>query len=192
MAKGPKTTAGGRDRALSGLAPEDALLWERVARSAKPLEGRTVAPPRAEAPPPDRGGDAPPAPPAAAEAAPRRPDLPALAPGVAPGLDKRTAARLRRGQLPLEGRIDLHGHTRAEAHAALVDFVTGARSDGRRCLLVITGKGTGDRGSEGVLKSSVPNWLNEAPLREQVLAFAHAQPRHGGQGALYVLLRRER
>ncbi len=94
--------------------------------------------------------------------------------------------------------------TQADARSALTGFVTSGHRHGRRCLLVITGKGqrkfdtedrpwTADADREpGVLRRMVPRWLSEAPLAERVLAFSAAQPRHGGDGALYVLLKRKR
>ena len=116
--------------------------------------------------------------------------MPDLAPGACAGIDKRSALRLKRGQTPIEDRLDLHGMTQAEAHRALNDFVAEAADAGQRCVLVITGKGRG--GSEGVLRRMVPHWLNQAPLRPLILGVAQAQPRDGGSGALYLLLRRRR
>lgn len=121
-----------------------------------------------------------------------------------PGLDKRSAQRLQRGKTEIDGRIDLHGMTQAEARSALTGFVTGGHRHDRRCLLVITGKGRpaserGDRpwsddgrSAPGVLRRMVPRWLEEAPLADRVLAYSPAQPKHGGSGALYVLLKRRR
>jgi DNA-nicking Smr family endonuclease len=111
--------------------------------------------------------------------------LPPLAPDAAPGLDRRSAERLKRGQLPVAARLDLHGLTQHEAHAALSAFIAEAQGAGRRAVLVITGK-------SGVLKSAVPRWLNEPAIRPRLLAFAPAQPKDGGAGALYLLLRRKR
>jgi DNA-nicking Smr family endonuclease len=110
--------------------------------------------------------------------------------GAVPGLDRRNALRLKRGQMPIEARLDLHGMIQAEAHRALAGFVARSHAAGRRVLLVITGKGTRD--GEGVLRAAVPRWLAEPALRPLVLATAPAVPRDGGAGALYVLLRRER
>ena len=118
--------------------------------------------------------------------------LPELRHDAQPGLDKRTAARLRRGQLPVEGRIDLHGLTQDEAYRALTAFLAASRDAGRRCVLVITGKGLGPDGSVGVLRATVPRWLNEASNRRHVFAFRQAVPRDGGEGALYILLKRQR
>jgi DNA-nicking Smr family endonuclease len=116
---------------------------------------------------------------------------PELATGRIAGVDKRLAERLKRGQLPLEGMLDLHGLTQEEAHRQLDGFLAHAAHGGRRCVLVITGKGVW-RSDSGILKEMVPRWLNEAPNRARVLAIANAQPRHGGSGALYVLLKRRR
>ena len=119
---------------------------------------------------------------------PRAPDL---THGRAAGVDRRTVDRLRRGQIAVEAEIDLHGHTQEEAHRALQSFISGQAGAGRRCVRVVTGKGSFREGG-GVLKTAVPRWLNESPLREQVLAFSHARRDDGGEGALYVLLRRKR
>lgn len=124
--------------------------------------------------------------------------------GRTPGLDKRSALRLQRGKTEIDGRIDLHGMTQIEARSALTGFVTNGHRHGRRCLLVITGKGRpttnapnhpwgGERPHEpGVIRRMVPFWLKEPPLVECVLAYSPAQPRDGGSGALYVLLKRRR
>jgi DNA-nicking Smr family endonuclease len=81
--------------------------------------------------------------------------------------------------------------TQAEAHRELAAFIRAGRDAGRRCVLVITGRGFGPSGP-GVLKSAVPRWLEEPELRRHILAAAPAQPRHGGAGATYLLLRRHR
>ncbi len=134
------------------------------------------AKPRKRVPPPP-----PPPPPPPAE--------PELRHGEAPGLDRRTRTRLRRGQVDIDATIDLHGLTQTKAHRALNAFLEGARDAGRRSVLVITGKGS--RG-EGVLRDQVPNWLNAEPNRRMIRAFSHAAPKDGGQGALYVLLKRRK
>ncbi len=115
---------------------------------------------------------------------------PALAPGDVVGVDRRLAERLRRGRLPIQSTLDLHGLTQSEAHAAVQGFIARAGERGLRTVLIVTGKGRREGG--GILKSALPRWLNEAPARGQVLALAEAQPEHGGAGALYVLLRRRR
>jgi DNA-nicking Smr family endonuclease len=92
--------------------------------------------------------------------------------------------------MDLDGRLDLHGLSQDAAHGALIGFVRHGYDSGRRCLLVITGKGL--REGSGVLRHQVPRWLNQTPLREMILGFSHARPHHGGDGALYVLIRRRR
>ncbi len=114
---------------------------------------------------------------------------PAVRVGHVANLDRRLADRLRRGKLPIDARLDLHGHTQATAHPALVSFVTNAANAGYRCLLIVTGKGPVSQGG-GVLRRKVPAWLNLPPCRGLVLAITESQPQHGGTGALYVLLRR--
>lgn len=114
-----------------------------------------------------------------------------LEPGKADGIDRNTLDRLKKGRLAIEAKLDLHGLTQETAHVALTSFVTNSHALGRRCLLVITGKGGTGKGM-GVLRQSVPRWLNEAPLRALILAIATAQPKDGGDGALYVLLKRRR
>ena len=115
------------------------------------------------------------------------------------GLDRKTADRLRKGQIPLEGRLDLHGMNQVQAHKALEVFIMQAQREGRRCVLVITGKGAGEDGrrdplssGQGVLKRRVPQWLASGSLQGYVLKSVPAQARHGGDGALYVLLKRQR
>ncbi len=124
----------------------------------------------------------------------RRPPRPApeLAPGVVSGINKRTAARLKRGQLAIEARIDLHGMVRDEARRELAAFLKEAQTAGRRTVLVITGKGSRPGGGTGVLRAAVPGWLNEAPNRGRLLAFSRARPKDGGEGALYLLLKKKK
>ena len=110
----------------------------------------------------------------------------ALQHGDITDLDRRKGQRFKRGQLPIEGRLDLHGMTAAQAHKQLIQSIVFAADDGCRCVLVITGKGS------GVLNGHVPNWLKQPPLSFHVLALAEARPKDGGSGAFYVLLRRKR
>ena len=116
---------------------------------------------------------------------------PMLVPGAVIGVDRRLADRLKRGRLPIDATLDLHGMTQSEAHAAVQAFVARSIERGRRTLLIVTGKGRRENGG-GVLKSALPRWLNEAPLREGILALAQARPEHGGSGAFYLLLRRRK
>jgi DNA-nicking Smr family endonuclease len=182
----------------------DFELWQAALRDVKPLRRRrphSAAKPAAKPPLPGPSATpvaAPPAPvrPAARSDARPAPLLPIT--GLrAPGLDKASAERLKRGRYPIEARIDLHGMTQDDAHRTLGDFIARCARAGLRCVLVITGKGLRRPGDEGpgggalgILRNAAPRWLNEAPSRARILAFAAAQPRDGGSGALYVLLRR--
>ena len=113
----------------------------------------------------------------------------ALDPHRPVGLDRRTWLRLKRGQVTIEQTLDLHGRSQDEAHGALGRFLADTQAAGCRCVLVVTGKGLE---SGGTLRHMVPRWLNEGANRERIVAFSPAQARHGGTGALYILLRRRR
>ncbi len=178
-----------------GLSRADTELFRRALKGVKPRHDNDVNVPEVEwsTPPPEPLAEPRPASgptkPRAGKAAPGK--LPELRPGVMAGVDRRTAERLRRGRLSVEATLDLHRHTQDEAHRALMGFITDAAAEGRRCVLVITGKGALSEGG-GVLRRQVSHWLNQPPCRERVLAIAEARPEHGGAGALYVLLRRRR
>lgn len=119
-----------------------------------------------------------------------------------PGIDRNTSEKLRKGRMVIEGRVDLHGMNRREAHSRLKSFLGSAHRQGKRCVLVITGKGSSAHqtddapfmggGRKGILKEEVPKWLSEPDMRRLVLDYRSAQVKHGGAGALYVLLRRMR
>jgi DNA-nicking Smr family endonuclease len=105
------------------------------------------------------------------------------------GVDANLHSRLARGRESLAARIDLHGMTQDAARAALAGFIRRSVDDGWRAVLVITGKGVS---GDGVLRRRVPDWLAEAPIREHVAGVSEAHRRHGGEGALYVALKRRR
>ncbi len=118
--------------------------------------------------------------------------------GDASGVDRNTAEKFRKGKMPVEAQLDLHGYTQDEALHALRQFIPAAWGEGRRVVLIVTGKGarseenilTGKK--RGVLQEAVPRWLNLPDLRPHLVMFCHAAPEDGGFGALYVLLRRKR
>jgi len=187
------------------LTAEDKRLWQHVAGQIRPLTGRDRLHSRAAellreelaaaenqpaAPRKRRAAPAVMAPPAVPPASRPKPPAPLLH-GTRDGLDRRKAERLSRGKLPIEATLDLHGLRQAEAHRRLEGFLAESQAVGKRCVLVVTGKGQ-HKEEAGVLRAAVPRWLNEPPNRARVLSFDYAQPRHGGTGALYVLLRRRR
>jgi DNA-nicking Smr family endonuclease len=160
-------------------SPDERALWRTATRGIARYRPDDEEPPLPE----------PPTPPIAAPAKKVAAGARHLAPpGM--GLDRRSATRLRRGEMAIAARLDLHGMTQDEAHRALVRFVERAHDEGKRTVLVITGKGTAS--GEGVLRRAVPRWLAEPQCRAKVLATEPARPQHGGDGALYVLLRRKR
>ena len=158
-------------------------LWQRATRDVKRLAVRSEAPPPLPPKPAvKKNGDI---------SAPLQPApaLPPLMPDRFAGIDRANAERLKRGKHEIEARLDLHGMTQAEAHRELGAFIRASRATGKRCVLVITGRGSA---GGGVLKRAVPRWLDEPEFRPHLLAIATAQPRDGGNGALYVMLRRTR
>lgn len=191
------------------LSPDERALWEQVARSAEPMHRHPRAP--LPAPPPQpapRPASAPelrhdPPPPIPAfhigERAGRgsaaTPALALPAPRKPPRMDARTHGRMRKGRLTPDSRIDLHGMTLAQAHRALIGFVLSGRAAGHRLVLVITGKGRPREAGplppeRGLLREQVPDWLTLPPLDALVLDVTTAHQSHGGEGALYVYLRR--
>ena len=173
------------------LSDEERTLWRDVARSVKPLRKITEAveplsDPLPKSPPPKLRAKAVRPPPHVAAS----PKSPPLAP-----LDRRLKQRVARGREPIEARLDLHGMTQAQAHTALLGFLRRAHADGVRTVLVVTGKGLGSRDhsqdhERGVLRRQVPMWLALPEFRLLVVGFDAAHVGHGGEGALYVRLRR--
>jgi DNA-nicking Smr family endonuclease len=167
---------------------EDLSLWQYVTRSIIPFKRKhapVIAKPENKySLPPETPLALPPLPSRAASAA-----LPYLAMNDLTVLDKRTADKLRKGKYPIAKRIDLHGMTQDQAFHAILHELTHAYHHQKRCVLVITGKG---KEGEGVLKRMLPVWLNHATLRPLIAACSDAASGHGGSGAAYVLLKRER
>ncbi|MBI2978585.1 MAG: Smr/MutS family protein [Rhodospirillales bacterium] len=177
------------------VSADEKALWQKVMGTVRPLprgKGRDKPPVPPVPPPVARAQPRTPLPRPVATPppTPKPPAEPPLEHGEAPGLDKRTRLRLRRGHVEIQRVMDLHGLTQAEAHRALVGFLESAQAAGKRAVLVITGKGLTP--GSGVLRAAVPRWLNEPALRSMIRAFSHAAPKDGGEGALYVLLRRKR
>jgi DNA-nicking Smr family endonuclease len=178
-----------RKRALS---EEERALWESVARQTKPLQKK----PRAAKPPVALSE----APVVAKPAAPAKPPPPVKAPRAlkadAPplvSLGRRERSRLSRGRKDIDARLDLHGMTQTRAHRALFGFLQHAHHDGLTFVLVITGKGQiGAESERGVLRRQVPQWLSLPEFRALVVGFEEAHIGHGGEGALYVRIRRAR
>lgn len=173
------------------LKPEERALWQQVVRAVTPLRPRAPEP---DAPAPPAPAEPEPAPAPAAALPPARPALP-KPPPLAP-LEPKVRRRLNRGA-EVDARIDLHGLTQANAHRRLHLFIVEAQARGHSLVLVITGKGDGERllaglSERGVLRRAVPLWLGEPALRPYVVGFETAARHHGGEGALYVRIRRQR
>lgn len=167
---------------MRAVKSEERALWRETMRGVAPLRPE----PAEELPEPKI------APPPACESKSRRIPAtgqpappPARASKTIDALDRRTAMRLKRGTLPIEAKLDLHGMTQTEAHDALTRFIARAQKHGSRAVLVVTGK-------SGVLHGAVPRWLAEGDNRARILALRRAHAQHGGEGALYLMLRRVR
>jgi DNA-nicking Smr family endonuclease len=106
-------------------------------------------------------------------------------------VDRNLKKKFEKGDLPIEARIDLHGLTLSEAHHRFITFITRQIKIKSRCVLVITGKGsTESENGRGILRKNLPLWCEDAQLKPHILQMTSAAPKHGGQGASYILLRR--
>jgi len=170
-------------RRRRALSEEEHALWESVAKQTKPLRkkpraAKPVTPPR------------PPSPTKIAHAP--KPEMPSAPPPLAP-LGRRERSQLSRGRKQIDARLDLHGMTQTRAHRALFGFLQRAHGEGLTFVLVITGKGKmGVESERGVLRRQVPQWLGLPEFRSLVVGFEEAHIGHGGEGALYVRIRRSR
>lgn len=165
-----------RPRKETGLAPEDRKIWQKVARTVAPR--RRAHGKGAAKPDPTREDFA------AMLRLPAAP-LPSQKP-LPQSLDINQDKRTRRGRVEIDGTIDLHDMTQAQARAALVTAIIRASNRNHKTVLVITGKGL--RG-EGVLRRNFPEWISQAPIRPIIATYAPAHQKHGGSGAWYVFLK---
>lgn len=165
------------------VGTDDEAAWEQAMADVKPLGDKAEEPAAEEEDVPSTG---------LAERFRMRQDAtPTVTGDTSFAFDRRTYERLKEGHIAIEGQVDLHGCTQEEALTAVSEFLDNSWFEGRRCLLVITGKGTARDGG-GVLRSAVPRWITEGAHRDRLIGIGPADPRHGGDGALYVLLRRPR
>jgi DNA-nicking Smr family endonuclease len=172
------------------LSDEERALWSGFTRSIKPLRPAKATKPVKATTPAAAGQKS---------AAPRAPSPlppPAQLPPLA-ALERRHKQRVARGRDAIDARLDLHGMTQSQAHDALHRFLRQAQANGAKIALVVTGKGMrtaarGDSRGGGVLQRQVPMWLALPEFRPFIVGFDQAHVSHGGQGALYVRLRRPR
>ena len=187
----PDSSAPSRGR--RHLSEEERALWDSVARQVKPLRKKPRVPkaPAAAVPEPAAAAAkhmASPRPIAPiAVSKPSKPAVPPLAP-----LGRRERTRLSKGRSEIDARLDLHGMTQTRAHRRLLAFLQRAHHDGLTFVLVITGKGVAGGAERGVLRRQVPQWLALPEFRTLVVGFEEAHIGHGGEGALYVRIRRAR
>lgn len=184
----------GQRRPPRRLTQGELELWSVVTADVRPMRLRSAPPP-----PPKSPDDSPPPEslsPASSGAAARRPDpapslsLPATpAPARIGDLDHRTRTKIKRGRLDVDAKLDLHGMRQDEAQRALYAFLRRSQAAGAKVVIVVTGKGL-SREDGGVLRRMAPMWLQAPALRDVVVSYGEAARHHGGEGALYVRIRR--
>jgi DNA-nicking Smr family endonuclease len=161
------------------LSSEERALWRRVGRTVRLSPGRVLEPEPEAAPQPAAAS-----PPSAAKRAGDGPRIAARR--IGPPEDLSGQRRIRRGQMEIDAKLDLHGHTQDTARHELVRFILREAAAGARCVLVITGKG---RLGTGILRTRLFDWIADPGLRAIIAGHARAHPRHGGEGATYLFLR---
>ena len=164
------------------LSADEAALWRRVVDSVTPMHG----------PLPEAAPEAPAIKPAPKIAAKARIVAPPGKPGPGTTLDGGWDKRLARGVVQPDRSLDLHGHNLATAYDLLDRRLREAVADGVRVLLLITGKPPSDKSGRGAIRAAVGDWLAASPYAGDIAAVRNAHPRHGGAGALYIILRRRR
>jgi DNA-nicking Smr family endonuclease len=186
------------------LTDEEHVLWRGVARSVAPLKrGRSrklvdadadvaMSTPKTDKASPAKKSKVVVHTHAAPSVAKAKTKPPTTSPPPLMTIDRRTRLRIARGAEAIDARIDLHGRTQSEAHGVLLSFLRRVQADGARTVLVITGKGSRDQGERGVLRRQVPLWLVLPEFRIYVIGVEDAHVGHGGEGALYVRVRRAR
>ena len=185
-------------RGPRGLSPEEKALWQRVARTVVPLEPARMPKPVAEAPPVPKPRAAPAAPKGRAPK-PLQPKRSVPPPQVLDrhGLDSSWERKLKGARIEPEFTLDLHGYTLDAAHMRLDSGLTQAKAMGARLVLVVTGKSrpvdAADRGSKrGAIRAKILDWLAAGPHGSDIAAVRNAHRRHGGEGAIYIVLKRGR
>jgi DNA-nicking Smr family endonuclease len=180
-------------RRRRALSEEERALWESVAKQVKPLRKKArVAKADAAAPATDTAAAAKPMVSSRPKAVAPTVSPPKLSPPPLAPLGRRERSQLSRGRKDIDARLDLHGMTQTRAHRVLFTFLQRAHYDGLTFVLVITGKGKvgGAESERGVLRRQVPHWLSLPEFRSMVVGFEEAHIGHGGEGALYVRVRR--
>ncbi len=221
---GDSGSGSGRRKSRAQLSEEDVALWQHTASSLEPLRGAKprvahgaeneplLSPPRPQLKHDlrvgkEQGNRVSARMPKSSETMPAVANQPPRATPPLSDFDTRAARRLRSGRIEIEGRLDLHGFRQSDAHSALSSFLRSAHAEGKRWVLVITGKGGPVRAGmlrrdpempdwmvpeRGILRRNVPRWLSEPEMRAIVVSYTAAAIHHGGDGAMYIQLRARR
>ena len=182
----------------TGQHDDDRLLWEKVTQSVKKIDSQPAFQPVKPSEYPKTGSQTKRRTDRSPSGQTEQPKV-KIAPvktspadfrlGDMSGIDRLSARRMQRGQVPIEDRLDLHGLSQEQAHKKLNTFISRAVQQNFRHVLIITGKG---RDGHGILRQKVPAWLKDGPLSHHLTAISYAQPKDGGKGALYIRLKRKR
>jgi DNA-nicking Smr family endonuclease len=180
-----------------GLSADDAALWAQLSQSVTPLKSRPPAPPPPQPATETGPQSVPPAKRVKGRVPPARPAPAPAPPPPGPGLDTSWERKLARAAIAPDFTLDLHGHTLEQAHARLDSGLSQAKAMGARLVLLITGKprpvDAADRGTHrGAIRAKVLDWLAAGPHGADIAVIRNAHRRHGGEGALYLVLRRSR
>lgn len=195
MVKKDKPTSAKSPKKRKAPIVDDGYLWEYVAKEVSPLRASK----RRKVDKEDAISADEPSPTVPSTSSDRVLNTPSTPPrafygtllaGDAKEVNRAMAKQIKSGKYPVDMKLDLHGMTQHQAHLALVNAVENAYAQGKRCLLVITGKGKFSQGG-GVLKRQLPSWLNQANLRPYILMINEATQADGGSGAFYVMIRKK-
>lgn len=172
----------------NNLTDNDDAAWQEAVKGIKPLNSSKVVSSPKKKSPPSKAKDI---------NVPLKIYQHDLSLGTTADIDRSTMRRFKREEFAVEAKLDLHGFTENKAYEAVNRFITSSYLAGKRCVLIVTGKGLPHQDEDifapkGVLKDRVPQWLNQDNLKQLILSYIHPSPRLGGNGALYILLRRKR
>lgn len=165
------------------LPPEDLEDWQDFTATIKPIKHRTQPPELPNQKLPKFFAESSPIPTFS------KPSTPLQA-GEKSGIDRNSFQLLSKGKMPIDAKLDLHGKNFAQAFRIFKNFITTASADGKRCVLIITGKGRPE--AETTLHSSLPDWINHEDIRPFIVTYTSAAPQLGGAGAYTLLLKRQR
>lgn len=202
MPKSKNPNNNGKNKGKYQISREEALLWKKFTENIEPLAGKTVEIPEEDSPKEDTKPIAEPILVSkdimqriinrSSHKVSDQKNKPYLHTGNLSNIDGSTANKVSKGKYPIDARLDLHGMYQDAARESVVNTINNSYATGKRCVLIITGKGRESEGQIGVIKDQLPRWLNMPDLRHKILGFSLARPQHGGTGAFYVMIKKKK